>query len=299
MRDWRRLGCLQSLLNCLLALYFLARGCFMLGNELLLSLDNLLQLLRRDQSGAHKDVAHLAHAPFTALLAQSLTRTGRSVEVLNAAAGSYSLYKYLLVLERYVELEPDWLVVVVYGGNDFWEAMKLERYYGGRGAPSRTRQRMQRIPVAGGELGSRIAAQELAQAGYFVDNYADVAVAARVAGAVSEHLLALARERGVEVLFVYLPPASRGQPRFFAEETLALGALEELDEDALGVSDRLADVWLAGLAEHEAYTLDLRGVLRAAREPLYWSSDRHVNFPGHRLIAAEIAGMIEAAESRR
>lgn len=58
---------------------------------------------------------------------------GKSVEALNAGAGSSNFYNYVAVLERYSELEPDVLIVIVYGGTDFANGLALERYFNRRG----------------------------------------------------------------------------------------------------------------------------------------------------------------------
>ena len=68
------------------------------------------------------------------LLAENLS--GRHVDVLNAGVGSTFFQNYLGNLRRLADLEPDAVVLVAYGGNDFSATMGLDRYLRGQGIPA-------------------------------------------------------------------------------------------------------------------------------------------------------------------
>jgi len=75
-------------------------------------------------------------------------RPGESIEVINAGRSSSSFANYLGVLERMLALEPDVFVMVVYGGNDFAEALVWERLVQGMPWPERTQAELDRAAAA-------------------------------------------------------------------------------------------------------------------------------------------------------
>ncbi|MEE8469107.1 MAG: SGNH/GDSL hydrolase family protein, partial [Planctomycetota bacterium] len=93
----------------------------------------------------------------------------RSVEVLNLAQGSYDALNYLGTFRTWGELEPDVLVLVIYGGNDFRGSLGLGRYMLRRGPPVRSPYQtfllQQDRPFGPGLLG-----QAVGQAAFFLAN---------------------------------------------------------------------------------------------------------------------------------
>ena len=103
---------------------------------------------------------------------------GRSVEALNAGLGGFNVYNYLGVLERFADLKPDVFVVIVYGGNDFYDTARLERYFSGRG-------KFARGSIPAGERADAwngagaVRSQEAIQTCYMLDNPEDVSITAQ------------------------------------------------------------------------------------------------------------------------
>lgn len=219
------------------------------------------------------------------LLADELP--GRDVEVLNSGAGYYNFYNYLGAFERLCYLEPDLFVVVVYGGNDFSGSMILQRYFHAREPPAM-------LPYRGhaGQLGRGPAEQEGNQAVYFLNNPGDEPLAVDMATAIVEELQRQCLARGIEFLVGYLPSAFRSQPELYADTLRRTCEILGVGPEALGVGERIADRWLARLAQAGIRTLDLRPAFRAAGEPLFWRSDLHLNIAGHRLVAHELLGEV-------
>lgn len=208
------------------------------------------------------------------------------VEVLNAGAGAHNLFNYLGTFERFAHLKPNVYVVVVYGGNDFSGAMLLDRYFRRRPAfkvrPYMIEQ--QQLPDAIASL----LPQEVSQDIYFGNNPEDVQAAIDLSCAFSVELRELCARNDTELLFVYLPPPTTGQPDFFRADLERLMPHARMDPRALGVSERIADAWLEFLVEREVAHLDLRAAFRAADEPLYWRTDHHLNVAGQRLVGESI-----------
>jgi lysophospholipase L1-like esterase len=215
--------------------------------------------------------------------ALAAAQPGRTIEVLNAAAGGHNLYNYVGTLERFAHLEPDLFVVVVYGGNDFSTAMVMQRYFHRRKSfatgphsfePARTSRELRSIGL-----------QELSQEVYFLNNSEDVELAVDLVCSVSVELERMCAEVGAELLLVYLPPPSRGQPEHFRGELTKLLPAAGLERQLLGASDRIANEWLRFLEERGIDYVDLRGHFRANQPLLYWRTDHHLNVAGHQLVA--------------
>jgi hypothetical protein len=232
----------------------------------------------------------------TQVLARGLraARPGLAVEVLNAGVGTYNLYCYLVAVEARLVLEPDVVIVVVYGGNDFAGSMSLYRYFNCLDMPTRSlyvpHQVQRALPE--GSVPRGVVPQELGQAAYFLNNPGDLELALELALDVARELELVCRAAGAKLVLAYLPPPLSGQPHWYGA---ALGPLVRdlgLPDDALGVSDRLADRWLAALAAEGIAALDLRPAFRAAPEPLYWWTDQHIATDGHRIVGEVLLPLV-------
>lgn len=236
---------------------------------------------------------------FVALLQGELAarRPGESIETLNAGVDSHHHYMYVGALEKYgAELAPDVFVAVVFGGNDFAGALKFQRYF-------RRRPMYARGPAAPELVEGRGIAehgfldQEIRQLCYFLNNPGEEAEMDALGRAVSREIARLGAACGSRVLFVYLPPPSRGQPERYAADVARVADAFGVAREELESSDRIADRWLAFLAEEGLPFLDLRPAFRASDERLYWD-EGHIGLAGHRVVARELAARIEALLER-
>lgn len=220
----------------------------------------------------------------------SSSRGADAVEALNAGQGSHTLHNYAGVWDTFANLAPDVFVVVVYGGNDFGEAARLDRFLRGDG-PHATRPYL--FEYSRLDEGRRsLLPQELSQEAYFRNNPDDVDRAIALARDFAVRQAATCRDAGARAVFVYLPPPTRAQPELYAASLEACLAQARFDPADLGVSDRIADAWIAGLAEEGLDVVDLRPVIAAHDAPLYWHLDHHLNPAGAQVVAAELAGRL-------
>ena len=227
---------------------------------------------------------------------------GRVVECLNAGTGGYGPYHYVGVFERLKHLAPDVFVVALYGGNDFADGLVLQRYFHRRPPAAFGPHKPRPLMENGGPFKSW-AAQDLLQVTYFLNNPSDVAVAGEVACDVADELERQCAEVGTELICVYVPPPSRGQPHRFEVGLRAATEILGVDPEVDLVSDRIADAWLAHLAERGIAHLDLRPAFRETEEVLYWRSDLHLSTAGHRKVAELleplVAPLLEDAAAAR
>ncbi len=229
---------------------------------------------------------------FPYLLDRRLVGLGYDAEVWNAGCGVYSFYEYLGALEHLLELEPDVFIVTVYGGNDFYGAMRSQRYFHRRLAPQRAWKPVREYHEAGGLTPADVFHQDLSQVVYFRRNPEDVELSVETGLAVLREMAAICEREGVEFGVAYLPPASTAQPKLYGPIYEDAVEAFEFTLDELFLSDRLADELLAGLTEAGIRCVDLRPGYRASTEWLYWVTDMHINLAGHREVARALEPLL-------
>jgi len=229
---------------------------------------------------------------FPAILESLLTEGDRTAEVLNSGAGGYNIYHYIGVLERFIDLDPDVFVVVVFGGNDFSGTAQLHRYHQRMRSPEiRPYNARQFLEKFGS--GQGIYPQELAQIVYYLNNPDDVALTIDTSNRISDEIVVRCTEVGIRPMFVYIPAPSCGQPHYLEEAVAEYAESLNASRVDFEVSDRIADAWLNHLAEEGVATLDLRPWFRDTEERLYFDSDKHINEMANQRIAEDLRSMIE------
>jgi len=215
----------------------------------------------------------------------------RAIEVLNAGTGGWSFYNYLGALEGYAELEPDVFVVVVYGGNDFYEAIPVHHFHRREKVLTSVPEHMAAlVKLARDEMG--IPSQWYNGIVYFRDHPDERKAALDMSVDVFGEIRRRCDERGIELLAVYLPPYADAQPERFAPYLAQARAAVPVAKKDLQVDERLADLMLARLEEAGIRTVDLRPAFRASDEALYWETDHHINLAGQRLVAREVRAAV-------
>ncbi|MBJ75825.1 MAG: hypothetical protein CMJ98_02285 [Planctomycetes bacterium] len=220
---------------------------------------------------------------------------GKSVEVWNLAISGYGGANYLGTLTAYGHLEPEDVVLVFYGGNDFRDSLGPWRYiYRIRGGPPVSQEFI--TPLRNdGNHGTAMLGQEIHQALTFLKYPEAGRDAVRLTIACGLELDRQCRERGARFLFVYLPPPSVGQPEHFRAPLEKAMVKIKAEPKGLDFCRELADDTLAALEEAGVATLDLRPTFAATPEPLYWSTELHLNVRGHALVADQIHAVFYAS----
>lgn len=211
----------------------------------------------------------------------------RSVEVLNLAQGSYDALNYLGTFRTWGDLEPDVLVLVIYGGNDFRGSLGLGRYLLRRGPPTPSPYQLS-VLYRDRPLGPGLVGQAVGQATFFLANPDEIDLARDLVAAVVLELAEQARARSTQFLVALLPSPCAGQPEIYLERLQAAMERVGADPAGLAVDDRLADGLLAVLQSRGVAHLDLRPAFRSASLALYWNTDLHLNLVGHELLAREV-----------
>jgi lysophospholipase L1-like esterase len=218
----------------------------------------------------------------------------RSVEVLNAGKSGYGFYNYVGVCRRWQASKFGVYVVTIYGGNDFVDGLSYRHYFL-RETPPRSWEQYRSQMHAPRTRHATAVGQIFNQINYFTQIPEEADLALDWAERCCIEIQRQCAERDAALLFVYLPPASDVQwdkySVAFAEVQSELG----LSNEDVRVTDRMADRLLALLRQRNIAVFDARPLLRAAREPCYWSTDFHLNLFGHALMSEALLPLIESA----
>lgn len=171
------------------------------------------------------------------------------VEILNAGKFGYSFYNYLGTLERLAPLAPHVALVVVYGGNDFHEALPLRHLFTGNTKPEFLSLAHLRELRKASEISRPLLGQGLISIRKFQLHPREIELALATALEVSREMKALADGEGFRLVIAYLPPRTDLGGLEMLPGARQMARMLDLSAGDLEITNRLADRYLAGLAE--------------------------------------------------
>ena len=145
---------------------------------------------------------------FPHLLERALeARCAGTVEVLNASVSAYAFYNYLGVLDSWLELEPDVVVLSVYAGNDFLSLVRQALHFMGREVPPDPayRDRYARFLSEAPPRSKSLLNQALAQASRFAKSPEVADFAFAVACELTREIARVCEAHGIELVVVTIP----------------------------------------------------------------------------------------------
>jgi hypothetical protein len=214
-------------------------------------------------------------------------------EVLNAGVGGTGPHEYLGGLRKHLDLRPDLVIVVLYAGNDFSNALMMSDFATKRPRAARTAEYRQRLDEAGARW-PKLVPQGFNQACQFRQWPGEDELALAAA---RNDLLAMAQlcdGIGARLLVVALPSLPDVQPDSDRATVDGLFETLHLDAETFGISLRLARRLCDELGALGIACLDPTAAMAAADTPLYWRADHHLNVAGHALLARLLHERIRA-----
>lgn len=229
------------------------------------------------------------------------SRPGKSVEVLNAGVQVYSFYHYLGAIERALPLQPDAVITLCYGGNDFLEVLLLHHFFQHTVRPIRTREYWETLKQAAGVHEPELT--QILYAAVYFDRFPDQAdLALEASAAVCAEIQRTCTEHGIPWIFGYLPSAYCLPWKELAAERASDLAALHLTDAAITRIDGLADRLLAILRQRGVTVVDLREPLgamaRAGERRPYWD-EFHIDVRGQGLVGHWMKEPLEAALARK
>jgi lysophospholipase L1-like esterase len=235
-----------------------------------------------------------SHETFCSVLEELLrARPGAGgAQVWNAAVAGSGPYEYLGSLRRHIGLEPDLVVVVVFTGNDFINAMPYDEFFTKQRPPIADRAMRQRLADAREHWRAPLA-QGFNQALEFKFAPAEAERALAAATRALEELVALCASRHVPLLVALLP--TKVDVDAVVEEDGIARMLEilELPREDYAINAELGARLGRAADAAGARVLELAPAMAADERPLYWRQDHHLAVMGHRAVAMILLPVVE------
>lgn len=219
------------------------------------------------------------------------SRSGRRVEVLNAAVPGQSFVHHLGALERMLPFEPDLVVLAIYGGNDFGESLGFQHKAHGtqRGDLAALEAKLE--PAR--DFDPEAVSQFFFSVVQFDTDPPQVDVALQAARDVLTEIQVTCLRHGASFAVLYLPPPPEVDwPRRAARYERLFDSIG-LPHERLSALTRLGDATLAFLRSRGVPTVDLRAAFSASDALVYWEQDFHLALAGHAIVARELAILLE------
>ena len=211
----------------------------------------------------------------------------KDFEVLNAGNGYYGPQNYLGVLKKFLYLKPDVFIVIVYTGNDYVDAIRIESENGRLSVPERPKDYFDKLWEIDG-LYSGFTGQYLNQLKFFktYSLYADTALEIT-----TDNLLQikkLCNKNDVEFLVMLLHTKLETEPETDIsriDEVMKMMDFNEKDKQNNQILSTTLAMWMA---ENNIKFIDLFDAFRTSADELFWKADYHINHLGHKLMAKQI-----------
>lgn len=218
---------------------------------------------------------------------------GRTVEVVNAAAGGYTFYNYFGTLLRFRSFKPQVFVVAVYAGNDFSEAVyPFHRFRGSKPA------RWDSDSYATRNLALRVAPNAMGQCFNSTYSFAkqpgQYEVALEASLQLCQEMAQVCRERGIEMIVCFIPSPCDLQWRPAHEDIERAQGLLKLSDKELALSRKIGVEFLRGLSSAGIQVIDMTASFEAEPSPPYWREDLHMNVVAHQRIAEALEPLVES-----
>ena len=216
---------------------------------------------------------------------------GATVEVLNCARGGHSLWNYLGVIEKHLALEPDVVVVTIFGGNDFTDVLMLGHIFSGTKSkgltPKGKAKREEALAVSRHILG-----QGYGSLLFFKDRPGELEFALNTTARILEQISILCQDAGAELLLLYLPSPLALPHEQPADGELEIRALFELNASDLALPSALSKALLSAASELQIAAVDLTPTLEEC-DACFWRTDLHLSVRGHHRVGKRLSGLIQ------
>lgn len=240
------------------------------------------------------------------LMQAALDSERPDLQVVNMACGGYSFPQYLAAVEYLCQDRPgervdpkrpipiEALVVVVYGGNDFTEGLRLAHHWNQTFRPKGWGQYTPKLDPWRATHSHAIA-QGVDSLLYFRQSPSERDVALQNGLDTLEELQRHATRRGFRLLVAYLPAVFEVELAPHAESLDPMLNDLEIGTADFEAAGALADRFLTQTKALGIETLDLRPTLQAGG-PYYWDSDLHLNLDGQERVAARLLDWFRTAQ---
>jgi len=208
-------------------------------------------------------------------------------EALNAGNGYFGPQNYLGVYNKFLNYHPDVFVVIIYTGNDFLDAIRIEAENGRLNVPKRPNGYYDKLWEID-ELYSGFTGQYLNQLKFFetFPNYLDTALLIT-----QQNLLQikkLCKKNQSSLLVVLLPTKIDTEPQTDESRIDEVFEIMNFNESHFQKNRKMVISLTIWLEENDITYIDLQETFKKSDKELFWKTDYHINVAGHKAIADKI-----------
>lgn len=208
-------------------------------------------------------------------------------EVLNAGNGYFGPQNYLGVYHKFKPFNPDVFVAIIYTGNDFLDAIRIEVENGRLNVPERPKDYYDNLWEID-EIYSGFTGQYLNQLKFFdtFPNYIDTAlvITQQNLGKINT----LCRKNNTLLLVVLLPSKIDTEPQTDKDRIDEVFQIMKFNTSHLQKNRQIVGSLITWLEKHHIPYIDLEETFKSSGRELFWKADYHINIDGHLLTAKEL-----------
>jgi len=211
----------------------------------------------------------------------------KDFEVLNAGNGYYGPQNYFGVFKKFLYLKPDVFIVIVYTGNDYVDAIRIESENSRLSVPERPKDYFDKLWEIDG-LYSGFTGQYLNQVKFFKTYplYADTAL--QIMTENLQGINKLCSKNDVEFLVMLMPAKLDTEPETDISRIVEVLKIMDFNEKDKQNNQILTTTLAMWLSENNIPFIDLFEPFRNSSDELFWKADYHINHLGHELMVEEI-----------
>ena len=249
--------------------------------------DNLFRILITGDS--HVDGVVYNNESIARQLANGLNKTDstRKYEVLNAGNGYFGPQNYLGVYNKFKSYKPDVFVVIIYTGNDFLDAVRIEAENGRLFVPDRPIDYYDNLWEID-NMYTGFSGQYLNQLKFFetFPNYTDTALIIT-----KQSLLKIRKQcnkNNTYLLVALLPAKIDTEPQTDETRINEVFKIMNFDASLLQKNRNMVISLIEWLQKNDFNYIDLQETFKKSDKELFWKTDYHINTDGHKAIADTI-----------
>ncbi len=208
-------------------------------------------------------------------------------EVLNAGNGYFGPQNYLGVYHKFQDYHPDVFIVIIYTGNDFLDAIRIEAENGRLNVPDRPKGYYDKLWEID-ELYSGFTGQYLNQLKFFetFPSYIDTSLLITQQSLLQ--IKKLCKKNQSSLLVVLLPTKIDTEPQTDQTRIDEVFEIMSFNASHLQKNRQMVVLLTTWFEQNEVTYIDLQESFKKSNEELSWKADYHINVAGHKAIAEEI-----------
>ena len=211
----------------------------------------------------------------------------RKHEVLNAGNGYFGPQNYLGVYNKFKIYNPDVFVVIIYTGNDFLDAIRIEAENGRLNVPDRPNGYYDNLWEID-DLYIGFTGQYLNQLKFFetFPKFTDTAL--HIMQQNLFKIKKLCEKNGSYLLIALLPTKIDTEHQTDETRIDEVFKIMNFNASHLQKNRKMVISLTAWLEKNDITYIDLQETFKKSDKELFWKTDYHINMSGHKAIADEI-----------